>query len=141
MLPRSIGEHAYFTPAGSVRRQVASYNGLTPRLVTAAQRGYSLRAFARPLAPIGKIAPIRINGIEIVATKHPTRAPPFGPGGVEGVRTGAMRLEFLRPRFWPTWVGLSLMRSVELLPVSAQRWGGTAFGFLIRHLPLAYVRI
>ncbi len=52
-----------------------------------------------------------------------------------------MRLEFLRPRFWPTWLGLSLMRGVELLPVSLQRRVGAAFGLLIRHLPLAYVRI
>ena len=50
-----------------------------------------------------------------------------------------MRLEFLRPRFWPTWLGLSVMRGVELLPVSLQRWVGAGFGLLIRHLPLATV--
>jgi KDO2-lipid IV(A) lauroyltransferase len=52
-----------------------------------------------------------------------------------------MRLKFLRPRYWPTCVGLSLMRVVELLPVSLQSWVGAGFGLLIRHLPLAYIRI
>ncbi len=52
-----------------------------------------------------------------------------------------MRLKFLRPRYWPTWVGLSLMRGIELLPVSVQRRVGMGIGLLIRRLPLAYVRI
>lgn len=52
-----------------------------------------------------------------------------------------MRLEFLQPRYWPTWIGLSVLRSIELLPFAAQRHVGSALGALIRHLPLAYVRI
>ena len=52
-----------------------------------------------------------------------------------------MRVKFLGPRYWPTWVGLSLMRGIELLPVSMQRWIGAGIGLLIRRLPLAYVRI
>jgi Kdo2-lipid IVA lauroyltransferase/acyltransferase len=52
-----------------------------------------------------------------------------------------VRLEFLQPRYWPTWTGLLVMRGIELLPFAAQRRVGAALGLLIRHLPLAYVRI
>ena len=52
-----------------------------------------------------------------------------------------MRLEFLRPRYWLTWMGLGVLRGLELLPFASQRRMGTALGVLIRHLPLAYVRI
>jgi KDO2-lipid IV(A) lauroyltransferase len=65
-----------------------------------------------------------------------------GPGtGVERARPVAMRLEFLQPKYWPTWMGLSVMRGIELLPFAAQRGVGAALGRLIRHLPLAWVRI
>jgi KDO2-lipid IV(A) lauroyltransferase len=60
---------------------------------------------------------------------------------VESARAIAMRLEFLQPRYWPTWMGLSVMRGIELLPFSGQRHVGGALGALIRHLPLAWVRI
>jgi Kdo2-lipid IVA lauroyltransferase/acyltransferase len=56
-------------------------------------------------------------------------------------RTFAMRLELLLPKYWATWVGLSALRAIELLPFFAQRQVGSALGRLIRHLPLAYVRI
>lgn len=52
-----------------------------------------------------------------------------------------MRLDLLAPRYWPTWVGLGLMRAVEPLPYSTQRRVGSALGHLIRRLPLAYLRI
>ena len=52
-----------------------------------------------------------------------------------------MRLGFLHPKYWPTWMGLSVMRGMEILPFGAQRRVGEALGLLIRHLPLAYVRI
>ena len=52
-----------------------------------------------------------------------------------------MRLGFLRPKYWPTWIGLGVLRGLELLPFAAQRQVGSALGTLIRHLPLAYVRI
>jgi KDO2-lipid IV(A) lauroyltransferase len=52
-----------------------------------------------------------------------------------------MRLELFLPKYWATWVGLSALRAIELLPFSAQRHVGSALGRLIRHLPLAYVRI
>ena len=52
-----------------------------------------------------------------------------------------MRLEFLKPKYWGTWIGLTVLRGIDLLPFSAHRRLGSAFGVLIRHLPLAYVRI
>jgi len=62
-------------------------------------------------------------------------------GSVESARAYAMRLEFLQPKYWPTWMGLSVMRGIERLPIAAQRRVGAALGNLIRLLPLAYVRI
>jgi KDO2-lipid IV(A) lauroyltransferase len=52
-----------------------------------------------------------------------------------------MRLELFLPKYWATWVGLSVLRAIELLPFSAQWHVGAALGRLIRRLPLAYVRI
>ena len=52
-----------------------------------------------------------------------------------------MQLELLAPKYWATWVGLGVLRTIELLPFSAQRHVGSALGVLIRSLPLAYVRI
>jgi KDO2-lipid IV(A) lauroyltransferase len=52
-----------------------------------------------------------------------------------------MRLEFYLPKYWMTWLGLSALRLIELLPYAAQRRVGSALGALIRRLPLAYVRI
>jgi KDO2-lipid IV(A) lauroyltransferase len=52
-----------------------------------------------------------------------------------------MPLAFLLPKYWITWVGLGLMRAVELLPFPAQRRVGNAIGMLLRALPLSYLRI
>jgi KDO2-lipid IV(A) lauroyltransferase len=52
-----------------------------------------------------------------------------------------MGLELFLPKYWTTWVGLSVLRVIELLPFPAQRHIGAALGRLIRRLPLAYVRI
>jgi KDO2-lipid IV(A) lauroyltransferase len=52
-----------------------------------------------------------------------------------------MQLELLLPKYWATWLGLSVLRSLEVLPFAAQRHVGIAIGRLIRRLPLAYVRI
>jgi KDO2-lipid IV(A) lauroyltransferase len=52
-----------------------------------------------------------------------------------------VRLEFLRPKFWITWVGLGIMRSLELLPFPAQRHVGNAVGALLQLLPLHFKRI
>jgi Kdo2-lipid IVA lauroyltransferase/acyltransferase len=52
-----------------------------------------------------------------------------------------MRLEFLRPKYGLTWAGLGVLRGIAVLPFAAQRGLATALGWLIRRLPLAYVRI
>src|ERR1700737_1565580 len=52
-----------------------------------------------------------------------------------------MQLELLLPKYWATWVGLSVLPTIELLPFPAQRRVGSALGKLIRRLPLAYTRI
>lgn len=52
-----------------------------------------------------------------------------------------MRLEFFKPRYWFTWLGLGIMRSLEIMPVSMHAYVGSAIGYLVRHLPLPYVRI
>jgi KDO2-lipid IV(A) lauroyltransferase len=62
-----------------------------------------------------------------------------GTGGI--VESPALRLEFFRPRYWLTWLGLGVLWSIARLPFSAQCRLATALGHLIRHLPLAYVRI
>jgi Kdo2-lipid IVA lauroyltransferase/acyltransferase len=61
-------------------------------------------------------------------------------GSVERARA-AMPLELFLPKYWATWLGLGVLRAIELLPFSAQRHVGSALGQLIRRLPLAYVRI
>jgi KDO2-lipid IV(A) lauroyltransferase len=62
-------------------------------------------------------------------------------GSVERSRAFSVRLDFVRPRYWLTWIGLGVLRALELLPFAAQRRMGSALGLLIRRLPLAYVRI
>jgi KDO2-lipid IV(A) lauroyltransferase len=52
-----------------------------------------------------------------------------------------MRFALVSPKYWPTWVGLTVLRTIELFPFAAQRRIGTAIGWVIRRLPLAYVRI
>jgi KDO2-lipid IV(A) lauroyltransferase len=52
-----------------------------------------------------------------------------------------LRVELYRPKYWATWVGLGVLRSIELLPFGLQLHVGSAIGRLIRRLPLAYVRI
>jgi Kdo2-lipid IVA lauroyltransferase/acyltransferase len=52
-----------------------------------------------------------------------------------------MRLRFLGPTYWPTWMGLGLLRAIEPLPFAALRHLGPALGRLVRRLPIAYVRI
>ncbi len=52
-----------------------------------------------------------------------------------------MPLKLLAPRYWPTWIGLAWLRTLTLLPYCAQRRVGSAIGWLIRRLPLPWVRI
>jgi Kdo2-lipid IVA lauroyltransferase/acyltransferase len=52
-----------------------------------------------------------------------------------------MQLEFLLPKYWMTWVGLGVMRGVEMLPLAVQLQVGNALGMLLRRLPLPHIRI
>jgi KDO2-lipid IV(A) lauroyltransferase len=52
-----------------------------------------------------------------------------------------LRVALYQPKYWATWVGLGVLRSIELLPFALQLQVGAALGRLIRRLPLAYVRI
>jgi Kdo2-lipid IVA lauroyltransferase/acyltransferase len=52
-----------------------------------------------------------------------------------------MALAYLLPRYWITWVGLGVMRAVELLPYGTQTQVGNAIGVLLKQLPLSYLRI
>src|SRR6266481_3560808 len=61
--------------------------------------------------------------------------------GVERACALAMRLALFLPKYWATWVGLCVLRTIELLPFPVQRHIGSALGKLIQRLPLAYVRI
>ena len=70
------------------------------------------------------------------ASKYPLMPTPASRG-----RALNLRLTLFAPRYWLTWIGLGLMRTVEPLPYAAQRRLGSALGHLIRHLPLAYLRI
>ena len=56
-------------------------------------------------------------------------------------RISLIRPEFFTPKYWLTWSGIGILRILELLPYAAQRVVGARIGMLIRHLPLAYIRI
>ncbi len=47
----------------------------------------------------------------------------------------------LAPRYWPTWIGLGLLRLSVFLPYRVLLVLGAALGALVRRLPLRYVRI
>jgi len=52
----------------------------------------------------------------------------------------SMRLRLLAPRYWPTWIGLGLLRLLVLLPFGAMVRVGRWLGFLLRHLPLGFTQ-
>ena len=52
-----------------------------------------------------------------------------------------MPARLLAPRYWATWLGLGVLRSILLLPFGARLGVGGALGRLARRLPLPYVRI
>jgi KDO2-lipid IV(A) lauroyltransferase len=49
--------------------------------------------------------------------------------------------EFLSPRWWPTWLGLGVLRAVEALPFGALLAVGRCMGRIARRLGLHYARI
>jgi KDO2-lipid IV(A) lauroyltransferase len=50
-------------------------------------------------------------------------------------------LQLMSPRYWPTWLGVGLLRLLEPLPYRVLLALGTAFGWLVRLLPLRFHRI
>lgn len=50
-------------------------------------------------------------------------------------------LPLLRPRHWPTWLALGLLRTLQPLPFPVLLWLGNRLGGLASRLPLSYVRI
>ena len=53
------------------------------------------------------------------------------PANVMAVsQTRLLQAEFLKPRYWPTWVGIGLMRLICLLPLRARWQVGKALGIL-----------
>jgi KDO2-lipid IV(A) lauroyltransferase len=51
-----------------------------------------------------------------------------------------MPIRLFAPRYWPTWLGLILLRIIALLPYSCLIGLGTALGALMRKLPLKFTR-
>jgi KDO2-lipid IV(A) lauroyltransferase len=52
-----------------------------------------------------------------------------------------MPLKLLRPRYWPTWLALGLMRLIQLLPHGLLLGVGRLIGRLVRRLPLRYAQV
>jgi KDO2-lipid IV(A) lauroyltransferase len=52
-----------------------------------------------------------------------------------------MPLRFLSPTYWPTWLGLAMLRLFERLPHSLLIRAGHAIGWIARRLPLNYVQV
>jgi Kdo2-lipid IVA lauroyltransferase/acyltransferase len=46
----------------------------------------------------------------------------------------------LAPRYWPTWIGVGLLRLLALLPFSVMLAIGALLGAILRRLPLSWVR-
>jgi Kdo2-lipid IVA lauroyltransferase/acyltransferase len=66
--------------------------------------------------------------VPVVQTAVPTR-----PSGIP--------LKFLSPRYWPTWLGLGLMRLIQLFPHALLLLAGRLIGRLVRWLPLHYTQV
>ena len=56
-------------------------------------------------------------------------------------RPPGVPLKFLWPRYWPTWLGLGLMRLIQLLPHALLLLVGRMIGRLVRWLPLHYTPV
>jgi KDO2-lipid IV(A) lauroyltransferase len=56
-------------------------------------------------------------------------------------RPTGVPLKFLWPRYWPTWLGLGLMRLIQLLPHALLLGVGRMIGRLVRRLPLHYTQV
>lgn len=57
------------------------------------------------------------------------------------MRKSSSSLALISPRYWPTWVGLAVLRVFEPLPYRVLLTLGSALGALARRLPLRFTRI
>lgn len=51
------------------------------------------------------------------------------------------KLTLIAPRYWPTWLGLLLLRACAPLPYPLLMSFGRALGTLLRYLPVSFVRV
>jgi KDO2-lipid IV(A) lauroyltransferase len=56
-------------------------------------------------------------------------------------RSSRLTLKLLGPRYWPTWLGLGLLRLIQRLPHGALLAVGRGIGRLVRRLPLHYAQV
>src|ERR1039457_4911193 len=61
--------------------------------------------------------------------------------GVDSARSLPVRLNLWAPKYWPTWIGLGLLRALDPLPVPLQMRLGVGLGKIIRRLPISWIRI
>ena len=62
-------------------------------------------------------------------------APPESPA------RSRLSLHLLGPRYWPTWIGLGVLRLIQLLPHAQLLAVGRGIGRLVRHLPLRWAQV
>ncbi|HEY6454355.1 MAG TPA: hypothetical protein VIY90_03635 [Steroidobacteraceae bacterium] len=56
-------------------------------------------------------------------------------------RPSGRRLNLFAPRYWPTWLGLGVLRLIQLLPHPLLLAVGRVIGRLVRRLPVHYVQV
>ncbi len=59
----------------------------------------------------------------------------------QAVRSARLPWRLFGPRYWPTWLGLGLLRLIQLLPHRLLLGVGRAIGRLVRRLPLHYAQV
>jgi KDO2-lipid IV(A) lauroyltransferase len=56
-------------------------------------------------------------------------------------RPSGLPLHLLAPRYWPTWLGLGLLRLLQVLPHALLLGAGRLIGRVVRRLPLRYAQV
>ena len=56
------------------------------------------------------------------------------------MKANAMHLRLLAPKYWPTWTGMLILRLLAFLPYSLLLRFGRGLGWVMRRLPLQFVR-
>ncbi len=102
----------------------------TGRPVAAGESGWRYSAHVLSITRVAKIGQV------------------IGPSGYDGNVFPRPYMPMLRlptrlygPRYWPTWLGLGLIRLAASLPYSALLIAGRALGALAHRLPLPYRRV